>query len=336
MPTQQTGLNSQSVYISTIVKQSNENKKEIDSIKSTNSGYSLTPDSVSGALGVGTTTPSARLDVKGVASTVGGGTVSIVTGSDVNQSDTVTLPADTAGDLNSDYWYLWSAKHAKLYIIWYNVNGAGANPYPVTAFAQGIGTPVVVAVPTGETATNVAIATAAAIDALPEFTVPVPTTPTLAIMHVATGYALPPINGNVVGWATASVAVGVSASDIIGTGTTFNTIFNAGDAIKIDDAQYTIVAVISATRVSLDSAATASVTDTQFSHDFNMLNVQTSDGSSVFTVNKSGRITYPLLVSESYVSDASAAIGGVPIGGLYRATTGHATVSENSVTVRLV
>lgn len=63
-----------------------------------------------------------------------------------------------------DYWYLWSANDATAYYIWYNIASGGGDP------VIGGKTGVEVAIGSSDTASQVASATQAAIDALADFT----------------------------------------------------------------------------------------------------------------------------------------------------------------------
>lgn len=79
---------------------------------------------------------------------------------EVQQCDTV---ADSSGSLN-DTWFVFYTTSTLAYYVWYNVNSAGSDPAP-SAPSNVIYKGIEVAIPTNETAVNVAIATKAAIDA---------------------------------------------------------------------------------------------------------------------------------------------------------------------------
>lgn len=78
----------------------------------------------------------------------------------------MTLCADVGNDLNSTYWYLWCAKDATTYVIWYNVSCADVDPVPATASAHGVATSIPVDIATGDADTVVATATVATINTL--------------------------------------------------------------------------------------------------------------------------------------------------------------------------
>lgn len=77
--------------------------------------------------------------------------------------DKVVTRADSTGDLNNDYFRLFSANNETVYVVWYNVNGAGTDPAITDT------TSVEVAVATDASANDVATATAAAVTALADF-----------------------------------------------------------------------------------------------------------------------------------------------------------------------
>jgi hypothetical protein len=77
-----------------------------------------------------------------------------------NTVQTVTLVADSSGSLNSTYWTFHNAGNTTGYYVWYNINSAGVDPAP----AGLVGIPVAGA--TGASATTLATATAAAINAV--------------------------------------------------------------------------------------------------------------------------------------------------------------------------
>ena len=308
---QQMGKNTRQQYVDTIVAQSNTNKTNIAALQSAVNSYSFTSNTSTGAFGIGKTTPSARLHVKNTPTYALNGSVSVVVGSDAPQIDIVTLRADVANDLNNAYWYLVSAQNATNYVIWYNVNGAGVDPYPATATALGVATSVAVSVATGASAIVVAQATQAAINALGDFSVPATATDTITITRAANGWAAIPVDGNVAGtWATAQTQIGLAGSDVIGVGTLFTTSLQAGDAISIANQIFTVNKVISNTRLVVDSALTASVTGVQIKKDIELLRVENGDRVGKFVIAGDGTITTtaPVLLA-SYTAEALPPVG---------------------------
>jgi hypothetical protein len=93
---------------------------------------------------------------------------------------TVTTVADVAGSLNSTYFLLNAANSGVEYYVWYNVNSAGVDPAVPTK------TGVEVALATGDTADDVAAATATEIDALSAFAASA-TTDVVTIVNSAAG-----------------------------------------------------------------------------------------------------------------------------------------------------
>ena len=58
-------------------------------------------------------------------------------------------------------------------------------------------------------------------------------------------------------------------------------------------------------------------------------------GTQRVLIDENGNVVIPELVANSYVDDASAGTGGVPVGGLYRCAVGHSVGATNAITVRL-
>lgn len=283
------GKKTQQQYIDSVFTQVNTNTKDITALRTITNSYPFTTNAATDSFGINTTTPTASLHVSSSATERTVGTITVVVGSDALQIDTVTLRADAVGNLNNKYWYLVSAQNATNYVIWYNVNAAGFNPYPATANALGVATSVEVAVTTGSSAITVAQATQAAINALPDFTVPVTTTSTISITRAANGWASVPVDGNVAGlWATAQTQVGRAGSDVFGTSTTFTTDFQNYDAIAFASQTFTVNKVISANRLVIDSTPTASVTNVSYTKDINLFHLDTSDSRRLLTVTKRG------------------------------------------------
>lgn len=103
--------------------------------------------------------------VKGYFDNAGTGNTAIIVnvGQGTAEVSSVTAVADTAGSLNSKYFLLNSAYNRRRYYVWYDVNSAGVDP-----LVSGR-TGVKVSVATNATATQVAAATALALDALADF-----------------------------------------------------------------------------------------------------------------------------------------------------------------------
>jgi hypothetical protein len=294
MPTQQAGLNSQRGYVETFVRQSNENKGLITLLQTTVNNYNfhVASEADGGGFGIGVSEPEASFHVQGSSQTVTSGTVSIVVGSDAAQVDDVTLRDDVGGDLNNTYWYLYSAKNATAYVVWYNVAAGGTNPYPNTASSVIPATTIEVSIGAGISAAAVATATQAAIDAAAsaDFTIPVPVGDTLTITQTANGYATAPTDGNVGGaWATFQTTAGVSACDVVGNNTTFASTLK-GAAITIDSTTFTVFSVMSATRLALTSAAASSLTSVPYTIDGNLFRVDGANSNSYIVVGNTGRV----------------------------------------------
>jgi len=128
------------------------------------------------------------------------GEVLTVSGTQVAQVADIIAGADTADSMNNTYFLLDSPTTS--YYVWYST-GAGADPaltVPLPAdllVDNQLRTAIPVVIGTGETAVNVAIATAAAINALGDFSVPVPGTPTFTITNADFGAVAIASNGSV-------------------------------------------------------------------------------------------------------------------------------------------
>lgn len=128
------------------------------------------------------------------------GNVLSVTGTNTPEVQDITTTAE-AGSLNDTY-FLIDCPTERFY-VWYNVAGAGTDPaltvpLPTDLIVDGIlRTGIVVAVAALDSATLVAVATAAAIDADPCFSVPVPGTPTMTVTMTDPGPVIPALDGSV-------------------------------------------------------------------------------------------------------------------------------------------
>jgi len=290
MSRQNLGFNNTSSFLSALSRRISVVETDIGVLERS-VGNNLVTNASTGATGVGTSDATSKLHVKSATTRTDIGSVSVVVGADAFQADTVTMRGDVTNDLNNQYWFLWSAKNATTYVVWYNVQSNGVDPNPSVVGAVGPATSIMVAIPTDETAINVAIATAAAINAVVGFTVPVPSTSTLIITRTATGWASAPVDGTIGGlWATLQTIPGVSAMDVVGTGTSFTTSYLDGDAIKIDSAIYTITKIINNTRLVLDREVPVSVTSVAYFKDIGLFSVETGGGASKFLVDRSGRV----------------------------------------------
>lgn len=84
--------------------------------------------------------------------------------SSVKEVTSITCVADVTNSLDGTYFFLYSAKDATKYHVWYNTSGGSAvDPAPANSTA------IEVAITTNDTATAVATATRNAIDALADF-----------------------------------------------------------------------------------------------------------------------------------------------------------------------
>lgn len=105
--------------------------------------------------------------------------VDTVTIAAVAEVTDVTTPADVSDSLDGKHWLLDSPTIG--YYVWYDTPGGAGDPLVTGRTA------ISVTIATNETAINVAILTAAAIDLVADFTVPVPTTSTLTITQANKG-----------------------------------------------------------------------------------------------------------------------------------------------------
>lgn len=83
--------------------------------------------------------------------------------SSVAGQQTITCVADSSGSLNNKYFYINAGNNGTAYYVWFNVSGGGTDPS-----LAGL-TGVEVDISTGDTASAVATAVAAALDALSTF-----------------------------------------------------------------------------------------------------------------------------------------------------------------------
>lgn len=98
----------------------------------------------------------------------------------VAQKTTFSALADLAGSLGGKYFTLNSANDATSYYVWFDVDNGSSDPAPG-------GTGIEVDISAGDSALTVAIAAAAAINALGDFGAPVPTTADFVVTNAATG-----------------------------------------------------------------------------------------------------------------------------------------------------
>ena len=145
-----------------------------------------------------------------------GSTIWVVNvGAGVQQVETVTAVADTAGSLAGTNWLLSSANNAHLYYVWYSVGGVGTDP----AVAGRTG--VKVSIATNASATAVGAATATALSALEDFSA-TSSTGTMTITHTLSGPATTPSDGTpATSFTLATGTPGTTpvASDYIGSAT---------------------------------------------------------------------------------------------------------------------
>ncbi len=83
----------------------------------------------------------------------------------------------------------------------------------------------------------------------------------------------------------------VSGTDTLtGTGTSFDTELNVGDAIKVGNEVFTVSAISDATNLTLDSNHSAGATGVTATSDSTLMNIINSDDRDIFTVHASGRL----------------------------------------------
>lgn len=119
----------------------------------------------------------------------------------------VRLRGDTSDDLDGRSWFLNSANDVKRYYVWYNTP-TNAPVDPNVIGRDGIR----VNIATDASANDVAIATAAAIDALDDFSCPAPVGDTITITNADIGAAAPPVDLDVFGAFDANIVqLGIQA-----------------------------------------------------------------------------------------------------------------------------
>jgi hypothetical protein len=315
MPSSQNrGITSSGEFLTMILAKTQVNSIKIIELETVHNTSILAANSTTSATGIGTENPLAKLHIKNIASVIGQGVVSVIVGADELQIDTVTFRADVAGDLNHKYWLLRSAQNAQTFGVWYNVNSAGINQYT--------GDSIEVAVATGATAADVALATGAAIVlAYPAlFSIPAPGADIITITHTNPGFVTIPTDVDVGGvWATAQTTLGVGNTDMIGTVSSFNTQLGKCSALRIGSESFTIARVISATRLVLTTAPVASLSSVKYLLDLVSFQVDTSNGKPLFTITNSGVLQVPagyedLVTADSHIAnkayvDSVAGIG---------------------------
>jgi len=87
------------------------------------------------------------------------------------------------------------------------------------------------------------------------------------------------------------VNVGAGSVTLTGTGTSFMSALNVGDAIKVAGEVFTVVDIASDTSLTLDSAPLSGALDVQAFIDDNLLNVVNGNGVAQLTVDKSGNLS---------------------------------------------
>jgi len=125
----------------------------------------------------------------------------IYVGENKQQVDSVTCVADVAGSLNSKYFLLYSGGDATKYYVWYDVASGGTDP--LISGATGIE----VDISAGDSASAVATATAAAIDALGAF-ISSALSAVVTITHASSDWNTPPTNGNLSGFTFSTTTQG--------------------------------------------------------------------------------------------------------------------------------
>jgi uncharacterized protein (TIGR02145 family) len=90
---------------------------------------------------------------------------------------------------------------------------------------------------------------------------------------------------------TGTVATTAASTTVTGTSTLFTTELAVGDAIKIGSEVFTINNILSATSLTLDSAATPTASGLTAYKDPNLFAIDDGDGTNQFVVDKSGNTT---------------------------------------------
>lgn len=152
---------------------------------------------------------------------------------EVAEVTTVTCVADVADSLNGTYFYINSVSTE--YYVWIKTSG-GASMDPAVAGKTG----VQVSVTTNDTASAVAIAVASALNALGDFSSPMPGGTTATITNANVGNVVD-ASDNDTGFTIMTTAQGSSALDhgIYEVGSAANTTYRADDLIDGDDAAFT-------------------------------------------------------------------------------------------------
>lgn len=336
MPTQNPTTNSASAFIASVQKSVGVNANNVTTLQQSVTKFAFTPNTSTGSLGISTPLPSANLHVTSKPLLLAKGLVSVVVGPGQPQEDDVVLRADTAGDLNNTYWFLYSPDSRSVHYVWYNVAAGGSDPAPSPPIGVTAIVGLEVAIGTNDTAIQVADATRVVLDGTSEFNGG-GSTATVNVTRTQSGWCRPSTIGTIgAGWSTSSGIPGLGNADVLGSRTSFDTELTRDDSILINSLPYTVAHVASDTRIVLDSDLPASVTDVILAFDNDLLKVDASNNVNLFTVTKSGHIVSPRLLGVSYSDDTVAASDGVPVGALYRAGAGHPTASVNSITIRLV
>ena len=338
MPSQNTSLNSASAFINAVHVQSVVNSNNISSVQNTLNACSFIPIVQSGSVGISTIIPTANLHITSQSLISFSGTVRCVVGSDVGRQDNIQIRNDVSGDLNNKYWYVYSGNSRTAYYVWYNVAGAGVDPIPPAPF--GVNSVISLEVPINTNDTNVLVAqaTSSVLSTLTGvFSIIYMGTHEIFVTRVAGGITRAPFDGNIGGsWGTLTAVFGSSGSDILSNAAASFATLNRLDAVSINGITYTITHINNNFEMVLDRPLPASVNTQTIFLDNSLLKLDRSNNINLLTVDKSGHVILSRLVETSYSNDAAAATGNVPVGGLYRAAVGHPTVSENSITIRLL
>jgi hypothetical protein len=132
--------------------------------------------------------------------------MTVTFGTDTAQVVTIGYRADSAGDLNNDYFFVYNAAGTKFH-VWHNINSAGSNPAPAGSTA------IEVAGATGATAAALATAAATAIGAATGLDATA-SEGVVTVTCTGTGYASGPHEGVGTGFTFAVTTQGVASADV--------------------------------------------------------------------------------------------------------------------------
>jgi hypothetical protein len=155
---------------------------------------------------------------------------------------TMTLGGAGLDGATGKYWTLWSANDAAQYYVWYNVTDGIPPVDPAPLGMTGVEVQVLLA----DTPAQVAVKTAAALDALAAFSVPVPAAATITVTNAGTGPSTDAADVD------AGVSVSVTTQGDLASGATLN---GASFSIRQNGGPSVAVVTLSGTEANHDSIA---------------------------------------------------------------------------------